>query len=578
VLLKKQSLHFEHHSFTRYQRRSFSSVMSSQSERVTLSQEAIIFSADKIKISTSNLYHDDRDKLEAYLVQIELYIKRHSSQFKFTENKVLFAFIYLRDNAFTWFHHYLTDYLQKKSEKREEKINTMFRDLQTFEKRLRRVFEDIDKKHTAKRQLYNLRQKTFAATYSTSFQHIATNTKWDDAVLISQFYQRLRKKVKNEIARIDRFIDLQKMIIRAMIIDNRQYERRLKKGKESVMSVVLSRKFKKRRWQSYYDSQSMKLDATRKILTNARDKTVQQSKTCYTCEKLDHYFKNCTQNKYKNKSKSYDKQDRSFAATKEDQKDKHQALSWTACYENNCRTHLSDKKDSEWYSKFSRKNRFYAATHRQSEIHDENSDESSFTMIAKPEISDSEAYDSNRSNDIEEAIRQAVEKESRLSETLRAFTIAAKDVLDQEEDCLEVKKDLRKLTSQASFISMYNELYTLFKQKEKDFSQRMQQIKNDIHQAIYDTMQDESIASRKDVRYRDIVMKKSLTEVKFIKQEEYVLSDEDHIFRELRQMTKVIRERFDLCDSKKYSLKKINSNRFQYIEKVLKERASSSKN
>ncbi len=125
---------------------------------------------------------------------------------------------------------------------------------------------------------------------------------------------------------------------------------------------------------------------------------------------------------------------------------------------------------------------------------------------------------------------------------------------------------------------MYNELYTLFRQKEKDFSQRMQQIKNDIHQAIYDTMLDESIASRKDIRYRDIVMKKSLTEVKFIKQEEYVLLDEDHILRKLRQMTEVIRERFDLCDLKKYSLKKINSDRFQYIEQVLKKRASSSKN
>ncbi len=73
-------------------------------------------------------------------------------------------------------------------------------------------------------------------------------------------------------------------------------------------------------------------------------------------------------------------------------------------------------------------------------------------------------------------------------------------------------------------------------------------------------------------------MKKSLTEVKFIKQEEYVLSDEDHIFRKLRQMIEVIRKRFDLCDSKKYLLKRINSNRFQYIEQVLKERASSSKN
>jgi len=100
---------------------------------------------------------------------------------------------------------------------------------------------------------------------------------------------------------------------------------------------------------------------------------------------------------------------------------------------------------------------------------------------------------------------------------------------------------------------MYNELYILFEQKEKDFSQRMQQIKNKIHQAIYDVVQDELIALCKNIQYRDIIMKKSLTEVKFIKQEEYILLNENYIFRKLRQMTKVIRKRFDLCDSKKYS-------------------------
>ncbi len=73
------------------------------------------------------------------------------------------------------------------------------------------------------------------------------------------------------------------------------------------MSIILSWKFKKKWWQSYYDFQFMKLDATWKILMNARNKTAQQSKTCYTCKKLNHYFKDCTQNKYKNKSKSYDK-------------------------------------------------------------------------------------------------------------------------------------------------------------------------------------------------------------------------------------------------------------------------------
>ena len=46
---------------------------------------------------------------------------------------------------------------------------------------------------------------------------------------------------------------------------------------------------------------------------------------------------------------------------------------------------------------------------------------------------------------------------------------------------------------------MYNELYTFFKQKEKFFLQRMQQIKNEIHQTIYDVVQDESIALHKSI-------------------------------------------------------------------------------
>ncbi len=55
-------------------------------------------------------------------------------------------------------------------------------------------------------------------------------------------------------------------------------------------------------------------------------------------------------------------------------------------------------------------------------------------------------------------------------------------------------------------------------------------------------------------------MKKSLTEVKFIKQEKYVLFDENHIFKEFKSMIKVIKERFNLYDLKKYLLKKINLN------------------
>ncbi len=45
-------------------------------------------------------------------------------------------------------------------------------------------------------------------------------------------------------------------------------------------------------------------------------------------------------------------------------------------------------------------------------MHDEKSDESSFTIIVKSEIFDSETYDLNRLNSTEKAIHQAVEEEN----------------------------------------------------------------------------------------------------------------------------------------------------------------------
>ncbi len=445
----------------------------------------------------------------------------------------------------------IKNHLKNKLKDREDEINKVFENFSNFEQAIQRMYENIDAKWVIERQLYDIKQSESTFKYIAAFQSIATEIKWNDSTFTAQFYKELKNVIKNEIIHTNKFATLHAMINKTIMLNNWQYKRRLeKKNKITYVSVAWSKKKKK---QFYYDFQSMKLNVIWKISMNVCDKTVQQSKACYICEKLDHFFRDCTQNKYKNKSKLYDKQDRFFAVMKKDQKDKHQALSWIACYENNCHMHLSDKKDSEWYLKLLWKNHFYTATHHQSKVHDEKSDESSFTMIAKLKIFDSEEYDLNRLNSTEEAIHQAVEKENRLSETLWAFTITAEDALKEEEDHLEVKKDFRKFTNQASFISMYNELYILFEQKEKDFSQRMQQIKNEIHQAIYDVVQDELIALCKNIQYRDIIMKKSFTEVKFIKQEEYVLLNKDHIFKELKQMIKVIRERFDLCDSKKYS-------------------------
>ena len=122
-------------------------------------------------------------------------------------------------------------------------------------------------------------------------------------------------------------------------------------------------------------------------------------------------------------------------------------------------------------------------------------------------------------------------------------------------------------------MSMYSEMYDLFRQKKKDFSQRMQQIKDSIHKIIYESKSKKSVLQRQSqsINYRNIIIKWSLTNFKFIKQREYVLSDEDYILKELRKMIEAIKERFNKCDSKKYSHKKINLEDFQYIDQVRKQ-------
>ena len=63
----------------------------------------------------------------------------------------------------------------------------------------------------------------------------------------------------------------------------------------------------------------MKIDVTQKRFSkfleqkflNRQDK----DKGCYTCGKLEHFSRKCTQNKYKNKSSSYDNHDKIIVIT-----------------------------------------------------------------------------------------------------------------------------------------------------------------------------------------------------------------------------------------------------------------------
>ena len=59
---------------------------------------------------------------------------------------------------------------------------------------------------------------------------------------------------------------------------------------------------------------------------------------------------------------------------------------------------------------------------------------------------------------------------------------------------------------------------------------------------------------------------------KFTITKDYMLLDEEHIFRKLKQKIKRLKKKFDLRNSVKYFTQKINFNKFFYIKKILQQK------
>ncbi len=84
-----------------------------------------------IKISTSNLYYKDRNKLDAFLIQVNVYVRAHKKLSSF-HDKILFAFLYFKKDVFKWFKSLIKNYLKNKSEDQEDEINRVFENFFNF--------------------------------------------------------------------------------------------------------------------------------------------------------------------------------------------------------------------------------------------------------------------------------------------------------------------------------------------------------------------------------------------------------------------------------------------------------------
>jgi len=165
-----------------------------------------------LKIPTLNVFTDEREKLQAFLIKLELYIEFNQAKFRFKMNKGLFTVLYLKDAAFDWVDLKLHEFFDKTSKKWMNNKKFIFSNYKKFKNELQRVFEVVNKKQAAKRQLHILKMNKSAVKYAAEFQWIAALMDWDNNALVWQYYWRLNKTIKDEIVRMDRPEELQNMI------------------------------------------------------------------------------------------------------------------------------------------------------------------------------------------------------------------------------------------------------------------------------------------------------------------------------------------------------------------------------
>lgn len=544
------------------------------------------------KIPTSNAFTGEREKLRSFLTKLDLYIEFNIDKFQFEMNKRLFAVAHLTDAAFDWVDPKLHEFLEKSLKKKMKDRKSIFSDFKRFKEEIRKAFEVVDEKRAAERRLHVLRQNESAVKYSIEFQRIAALTNWNDDALTSQYYWELKKAIKNEIFRMNRSEKLQEMINAFINIDSRQWERRMKRTEQRTPKKWFRSNITRHR------EDSMDLDAIEKRRYTKKEKRAEhgrqkrrfdkpqprreETRECFNCEKTEHLARTCKKSQKEKKDLATAKKNNSVMHDAS----AHDSLTWTACYDDECWTHLSSKQRSGWYSQKPRgkKREEYDTTSSErleTIIREENLDAIEIDTKEVEEIdtreaqkqenntwmyldfdADSEDIDAwevdmkmkNRYSHLENQQREA--KEERLAEQ--------KKILEEKRTILKEKARERETREEKVLKrKIHQQVKKLASSISKGKNTRRQL--NELLESINEALQKESnstVASLKTQRTRQIVSLRILNEYttrcqrRIIYEEEYISS---RFLQKATVLTKELQKEYEQYDLVLHPNKKVEN-------------------
>ena len=182
---------------------------------------------DRNKIERPNKYYGQRDKLENWFMQMELFFGFQKKNI-FNHKKIIFAIIYMRDKILKWVELFVKIYMKSSNENSFEEVQKWMESFPKFKNKINRIFGLSNENNVANYPTFTITQ--ISCKYAIQFQQHAKNIDWDDNAFMTMFRRKLKNNVKNEFMRNGAFIEnFEELIEQTIEIDDKLYERAMEK-------------------------------------------------------------------------------------------------------------------------------------------------------------------------------------------------------------------------------------------------------------------------------------------------------------------------------------------------------------
>lgn len=305
-----------------------------------------------LKPTPPEMFDGNPKKLQTFLTEMRAHFNYFETSLATPQARVHFAATRLTGTPRAWFEPTLGDYVKNFHDGvMNERTIQLFNNYEEFEKALKQTFGTVNEEREAETQLNEIQQKGACSEHSAKFVQIASKVKWDQTSLINAYYQSLKSDIKDELVMKDRPKTLVEFIEMAVKIDDRLYARRKEKHQEKRGNSNYGRTYANQgRKREGHVARSNDGTPGRMDLDKVNHRKF--AGKCFGCGKTGHRQAECnssgkTQSKPWEKVPEISKKQVNMVSTKSD----HALMSWTACYDDSCLIHKSDKDGSGYYPK-----------------------------------------------------------------------------------------------------------------------------------------------------------------------------------------------------------------------------------